>query len=67
MIQRRDHFGFALEALSEALGGRLDRHVAAEARVARTIHLAHAAFADRPGESRGFRVCRRLKTPSDWK
>ena len=53
MVQRGQHFGFALEA-GQALGiagdrGRqhLDGDLALEARVDRSIHLAHAAGTER--------------------
>ena len=52
MVQRREDFGFALEA-REALGVRgedvgqdLDRDLAFQLRVRRAIDLAHAAGAD---------------------
>ncbi len=52
MIQRRQHAGFALEALqtfavgSELVGQQLDRDVAAETGVTGAPHHAHAALAD---------------------
>ena len=52
MIQRREHFGFALKA-RQAIGivresgwQNLDGDVALQARVTRAIHLAHAAGAE---------------------
>src|SRR5262245_27976781 len=53
MIQRREHFRFALEsrqpfAIGGNVGGKnLDRDLALQLRVARAIHLAHAAGAKR--------------------
>ena len=56
MIQRREDFGFALEA-REPIGIRgergrqdLDGDLALQLRVGRPIHLAHAAFADLRGD-----------------
>jgi len=55
MVQRGQHFGFALEACEpvgvggERLGQHLQRHVPVELGVAGLIHLAHAAFADLGG------------------
>ena len=56
MIQRGEHFRFALKA-RESIGiGRqrrgqdLDRDLALQLRVGRPIHLAHAAFADLRGD-----------------
>ena len=46
MVQRGDRARFALEALGELLGRNLDGDVAAQARVVRAVHLAHAARAD---------------------
>ena len=52
MVQRREHPRLALEAREAIRVGRelgrqdLDRDVAPELRVARAIHLAHAARAD---------------------
>ena len=52
MVQRGEHLGFALEARQafgierELLRQNLDRDVAIQLRVARAIHLAHAARAD---------------------
>ena len=56
MIQRRERLRFALEAgqaigiSRERVGQDLDRDVAIQLRVARAIHLAHAAGADRRGD-----------------
>ena len=53
MVQRREHFGFALEAgeafgiVGEARREDFDRDVALQPRVARAIDLAHAAGAER--------------------
>src|SRR5262249_51694077 len=52
MIERSQHFGFALEAshaagiAGEGLGDYLQRHVALQPGVAGTIDLSHAARAD---------------------
>jgi hypothetical protein len=52
MIEGSEHSGFALEAREpfrlrrEMAREDLDRHVAAQGRVARAIHLAHAADAE---------------------
>src|SRR6476661_6566811 len=46
MVQRGDSAGFALEALAEALGGDFDGDLAAQARVAGAVNLAHPALAD---------------------
>jgi hypothetical protein len=46
MIQRRDRARFPLEALGELGGGNFDRNGALQPRIARLVHLAHAAFAD---------------------
>ena len=52
MIERGEDFGFALEAreavgiVRERVGQDLDRDVALQPRVARAIHLAHAAGAE---------------------
>jgi hypothetical protein len=52
MVQRRERLRFPLKArealgvLREGVWQDLDRHLAAEARVRRAIHRAHAAFAD---------------------
>jgi len=49
MIQRRQHFGFALEAQHPigaacgAVGQNLQRHIPLESRVAGPVHFAHAA------------------------
>jgi len=50
MIQRGDGAGFPLEALAEILVRNLDGDGAIEARVARTIHLAHTARAHGRGD-----------------
>ena len=53
MVQRREHLRFALkpgEAIGiagERVGQDLQRDVAIQLRIARAIHLAHAALADR--------------------
>ena len=56
MIERREHFGFALEA-REAIrisgdrrGQHLDCDLAFQLRVGGPIHLAHAAHADLCGD-----------------
>ena len=52
MIERREHARFALEpgetVRIRRKGGRqhLDRHIAAQRRIARPVHLAHPAFAN---------------------
>ena len=52
VIERRERLGFAYEArqpvgvLRKRLGQHLDRDIPIERRVARAIHLAHAACAD---------------------
>ena len=52
MVQRREHSGFTLKAgktfriIDEISGEDFDGHVAREFRVARAIHLAHAARAN---------------------
>ena len=56
MIQRRERLRFAREPreaigiVREGVGQDLDRDVAIQLRVARAIHLAHAAVADRRGD-----------------
>ena len=56
MIQRREHLRFALEARQaigiarERFGQDFDRDVAIQLRIARAIHLAHAAGADLAGD-----------------
>ena len=56
MIQRREHVGFALEPgesvaiVYEGLGEDLQRDIAAEPRIGRPIHAAHAAFAEESGD-----------------
>ena len=47
MIQRRHGSRLALEAIAEPLGRDLDGHVAAHARIAGAVDLAHAAGAER--------------------
>ena len=53
MVERGQQLGFALEArqalrvLGERRRQRFDRHLAAEARVVRAVHLAHAARSER--------------------
>ena len=46
VIERGDQSCLAFESLAEALGGHLDGHVAAQARIARAIHFTHSARAD---------------------
>ena len=52
VIQRGERLGLAREPreairiVRERLGQHLDGHVAVELRIARAIHLAHAAFAN---------------------
>ena len=56
MVQRREHFRFALKprqpiVISGERGRQdLDRDLALQLRVRRPIHLAHAAFADLRGD-----------------
>ena len=56
MIERRERFGFALEArdtfgiLGERFRQHLDRHVAIELRIARSIHFTHATHTQRAGD-----------------
>ena len=56
MVERREDFGFALEAREPVGVGRerrrqdLDRDLALQLRVGRAIDLAHAAFADLRGD-----------------
>ena len=45
MIQRGYGSNFAIESLTEAPGGNLDRHVAPSARTMRAENIAYAAFA----------------------
>jgi hypothetical protein len=47
MVQRGNGPNLAVEALAEALGGNLNRDVAARAGIMRAENLAHAAFANR--------------------
>ena len=53
MIQRREDLGFPFKAcqsigiVGKLAGQRLDSHVAPEARIGRTPHLAHAAFSEK--------------------
>ena len=55
MIERREHFGFALEACQaiRVAGHRgrqcFDRDLAFQVRVGRTVDLAHSAFAKERG------------------
>jgi hypothetical protein len=69
MIQRSERLGLALEA-REAIGisgdelrEHLDRHVAIQLRIARAIHFAHAADAERAQDAlsgpRDIWACRR--------
>src|SRR5262245_28006728 len=59
VAERREQLGFALEArntlgaLGERRGQGLDRDLAPEPRVARAIHLAHAACAERRNDLEG--------------
>jgi hypothetical protein len=63
MIQARDGFGFALEALlanrirRELRWQNLDCHGALEARVSRPIHFAHPACAKRRRDFVGAKMC----------
>jgi hypothetical protein len=43
VIQRRDGVDLALEAITEALGGKFDGYLASHARIARPVHFPHAA------------------------
>ena len=47
MIQRRDGFGFSLEAFAELRIGNFERNDAIETGIARLKYLAHSAFTDR--------------------
>jgi hypothetical protein len=42
MVERRDGFGFTLEAFAELRGGNFDRDVAIQTRVSGAIYLTHA-------------------------
>ena len=46
VVQSGDGLGFTLETLAELRGRNFDRYVAMQSRIARSIHLAHAAGAD---------------------
>jgi hypothetical protein len=52
MVQRREHFGFALKSHEPVVVRRergrqnFDGHLALELRVRRAVDLAHSAFAD---------------------
>ena len=46
VVQRRDGPGFALETLTELLGGHLDCDIAPKARIVGSVDGAHAAAAD---------------------
>ena len=56
MVQRGEHFGFALETrqpfgvVCESFRQDLDRDVALEVGVGRAVHLAHAAGANLAGD-----------------
>ena len=56
MVQRREGLRFALEprepfgVVRERVRQELDRDVAIQLRVARSVHLSHAAFADLRGD-----------------
>jgi hypothetical protein len=56
MIERREHFGFALKTSKPIIASRerrrqnLDRDLTLQLRVGRPIHLPHAAFADLGGD-----------------
>src|ERR1051325_2250528 len=43
VIQSGHSTDFALESIAEVLGGNLDRHLPPHARIAGSVHLAHAA------------------------
>jgi hypothetical protein len=47
MVQRRNRSCFTGEALGELSVGNLDRHIATEAVVMRSIDFSHATFADK--------------------
>ena len=65
MIQRGYGSNFAIESLTEAPGGNLDRHVAPSARTMRAENIAYAAFADRCKYFVKDGACRPpVKTPS---
>src|SRR5262249_42487497 len=46
MVQRRHGPHFTLETVAEPLGGDLDGHVAAHARIVGAVHLAHSTYPD---------------------
>ena len=56
MVQRRQDFGFTFKSgesiwiIRERLWQHLERRVSVELRVPRSIHFAHAAFADLGGD-----------------
>ena len=57
MVQRGEHFGFALkarqplESAATSVGKHLERDVALQVRVGRAVHLAHPAHTDEGGHS----------------
>ena len=63
MAQRREDFRFTLEAgdsfrvCRERLGQDLDGDIAIELRVAGSVHLAHAPFADLRGDFVNAEAC----------
>ena len=63
MVQRREDFRFTLEAgdsfrvCRERLGQDLDGDIAIELRVAGSVHLAHAPFADLRGDFVNAEAC----------
>jgi hypothetical protein len=48
MIERRNSARLALEPFAELLGGKLNRHLPAQAGVERTIDFAHPTGAKQP-------------------
>ena len=61
VIERRDHFRFPLKTLVELFGGDLDGDIAAQARIASPIDLAHAAGAELAQDFVGTQMRARLK------
>ena len=46
MVERRNDLGFLIEALAEAIGAHLERHLALEPLIGGAIDLTHAAGGD---------------------
>ena len=63
MVQRREHFGFALKPrepfgiLRERIGQDLQRHLALQLRIPRPIHVAHAARAEGGEDLEDAKAC----------